>query len=179
MSVQAEWSGFYWEVAPGAVRPLGGLSAGQSLQVERNEDKEGEPATQVVSRELMTLDVDYVCARAATGEDPYEKFEDWRWMLGTYAPFYLGGKKFGCDLWMLKDVKLSDMALDNLGRALSATISLSFEEYAEDESGLKAESTSGWLGAGLMEQRKLSETALGVGPSQSQRAGKMPSNPGM
>ena len=64
------------------------------------------------------------------------------------------------------------------GRWLSATITLAFEEYAEDESGLKIDrrEVSG-LRPGLTTQTV--STAVSVGPTDAQRAGKMPTNPGM
>ena len=180
MGLQAEWNGMRFEVAPGAVRPVSSLSTSRSISVERNEDKEGEPATQTVAYDLQTLEVEYVVARAATGEDPRAVYGRWWAMPGVYAPFYLGGRKFGADLFMLSSVSAQDVQLGPAGEWLSCTISLSFEEYAVDESGLKVDSREDAtaLRAGVTAASPVA-SALSVGPTEAQRQGKMPTNPGM
>lgn len=178
MAVQAEWNGFRWMVQPGAVRPISDISATRSVSVERNEDKEGEPATQTVALDLMTIDVSYTCARGATGSDPRAEYGFFRDNVGVYAPFYLNGRKFMGDLFLLKSASPSNVMLKPDGQWLSCDIKLSFEEYAEDASGLKTEKTViGGLTPGVMEQT--STSAVSVGPSDAQKAGKMPANPGM
>lgn len=178
MSVQAEWNGFVWEIRPGCARPITSLDSSRSVSVERNEDKEGEPATQTVALDLMTIDLTYDAVRAATGRDPRDEYGEWWRNVGVYAPFYLNGRKYMGDLFLLKSAKPSDVVLDSEGAWLKATISLSFEEYAEDASGLKLESREiGGLSPGIYEQTVTS--AVSVGPSEAQRAGKMPTNPGM
>ena len=178
MSVQAEWNGFTWKVEPGCVRPIGSIDGNRSVSVERNEDKEGEPATQAVALDLMTFTVSYTASLAATGRDPRDEYGEWWRNVGIYAPFYLNGRKYLGDLFLLKSAKASDHLLAADGSWLAATIELSFEEYAEDASGLKLDKrdVSG-LTPGVMTQT--STSALDVGPSDSQKAGKMPSNPGM
>lgn len=178
MATQAEWNGFRWGVEPGCVRPIKDISANRSVSVERNEDKEGEPATQTVALDLMTIDLSYSAVLSATGRDPRDEYGEWWRNVGVFAPFYLNGRKFLGDLFLLKSAAPSDVILGPDGRWLSATITLAFEEYAEDESGLKLEKreVSG-LRAGFAGQA--AETALSVGPTDAQRAGKMPSNPGM
>lgn len=178
MGLQAEWNGMRFEVAPGNVRPIGSLSTTRGVSVERNQDKEGEPATQTVALDLMTLDVSYTAVQSATGENPRGTYGTWWRYVGTYAPFFLGGRKFMADLFMLKSCNMSDAVVDGRGEIVSCTIELSFEEYAEDESGLKTEKTviSG-LTPGVMTASAAS--ALSVGPTEAQRQGKMPTNPGM
>ena len=179
MGLQAEWNGMRFEVAPGSVRPVSSLSTSRGISVERNEDKEGEPATQAIAFELQTVDLSYTVARSATGEDPRAVYGSWWGMPGIYAPLYVGGRQFGSCLFMLSKVSASDVTLDNAGEWLACTIQLSFEEYAEDESGLKVDkrADSGALRSGLTTQSATS--AVDVGPSDAQRQGKMPSNPGM
>ena len=174
MAVQAEWNGFLWQIGPGLSCPISDLSTSRSVSVERNEDKEGEPATQTVAHDLITVDITYQEARVATGRDPFETYHGWWYWVGTYAPLYMHGEKFLVDLLMLKSVTPSDVILAPDGSWLSCSIQLSFEEYAEDESGLKLDKREGVLSAGQTEQ-----TAVDVGPSASQMAGKIPANPGM
>ncbi|OUO32245.1 hypothetical protein [Olsenella sp. An293] len=178
MATQAEWNGFTWGVAPGCVRPIKQLDSNRSVSVERNEDKEGEPATQTVAMDLMTLDLSYTAALSATGRDPRDEYGEWWRNVSVYAPFYLNGRRFMADLFMLKSAAPSDILLGPDGQWLSATITLSFEEYAEDESGLKLDKREiAGLTPGVMTQTVA--TAVSVGPSDAQRQGKMPSNPGM
>lgn len=174
----AEWNGFVWEVGPGCVRPITSLESSRSVSVERNEDKEGEPATQTVALDLMTIDLTYEAVLSATGRDPRDEYGEWWRNVGVYAPFYLGGRKYLGDLFLLKSASPSDVVLDSQGRWLKATIKLGFEEYAEDASGLKTEKTviSG-LTPGIYQQT--ASSAVDVGPSDAQRQGKMPENTGM
>lgn len=178
MATQAEWNGFTWCVRPGCVRPITSLGSSRSVSVERNEDKEGEPATQTVALDLMTIDVEYTASLAATGRDPRDEYGEWWRNVGTYAPFYLNGRKYLGDLFMLRSASPSDVVLASDGSWLSATISLAFEEYAEDASGLKLEKREiGGLNPGIATQTAAS--AVSVGPTEAQRQGRMPENPGM
>lgn len=178
MGVQAEWSGMRFEVAPGSVRPFNSISGKRSVKVERNDDKEGQPATQTVALDLMTLDVEYTVVRSATGEDPRSVYGAWWRLVGTYAPFYLGGRAFMAEQFLLVSADCSDVEVDGHGNVTAITISLSFEEYAEDASGLKAETGKAMsLTKGIWEQTATS--AVDVGPTDRQRLGMMPDNPGM
>lgn len=178
MATQAEWNGFRWGVEPGCVRPITDISSERSVSVERNEDKEGEPATQTVALDLMTIELSYTAAVGATGRDPRDEYGEWWRSVGTFAPFYLNGRKYMGDLFLLKSAAPSDVVLGPDGRWLSATISLSFEEYAEDESGLKLDKREvAGLTPGITTQT--AATAVSVGPTDAQRQGKMPTNPGM
>lgn len=175
---QAEWSGMVFEVSPGAIRPISTLSAKRSVSVERNEDKEGQPATQSVALDLMTIDVEYDIVRSASGEDPRSVYGAWWNLVGTYAPFYVGGRKFMGDLFLLKSADVSDIEMNTSGEWVMCSIKLQFEEYAVDASGLKkTKGADTSLRAGIMQQT--ASTAVAVGPTDEQRAGKMPGNPGM
>ena len=178
MAVQAEWNGFQWKVEPGCVRPIGDIDGNRSVSVERNEEKEGEPATQTVALDLMTFTVTYTASLGGTGRDPRDEYGEWWRNVGVYAPFYLNGRKYLGGLFMLKTAKASDIQLGADGRWLTASIELSFEEYTEEPSGLKAEKNEiAGLTPGIYEQTATS--AIDVGPSDLQKQGKMPSNPGM
>lgn len=160
------------------MRPISSIDSSRSVSVERNDDKEGEPATQTVALDLMTISVSYEAAWSATGRDPRDEYGEWWRNVGVYAPFYLNGRKYLGDLFMLMSAKPSDVVLDNSGQWVKATIELEFEEYSEDASGLKSDKTViDGLRAGQYEQTATS--AVDVGPSDSQKASKMPSNPGM
>lgn len=139
MGVQAQWSTMRWEVSPERVKTLGELSASRSVTVERNDDKEGEPATQTVALDLMTVSLSYDVYRSALGSDPRREYGKWWELVGTHAPFFLGGQKFMADSLLLLDAKASNIVCNSTGHVLSLTIDLEFEEYAEDASGLKTE----------------------------------------
>ena len=178
MGVQAEWSGMRWEISPDQIKPLESIAAKRSVSVERNEEKEGEPATQTVAFDLMTIDVDYTVNRGATGEDPRSVYGAWWRLVGTYAPFYLGGRKFLGDLFLLTSADCSDIIMDGSGNFQECKITLKFEEYAQEASGLKAQKGAATdLKPGIFEQTATS--AVGVGPSTSQAAGKIPTTAGL
>lgn len=74
--------------------------------------------------------------------NPRKEITDWENIKasGTPYPFILGNKSLGSNKWLLKDVSVSDMNIDNAGKILSATLNLKFEEYVRP--GSKSNSSS-------------------------------------
>ena len=138
--IQAQWHDMTWEMSMERVRALTSLSTSIGLDIEKNDDSEGAPPTQVVRRKLQTLDIEYT-VNAATGVDPRSEYGAWwnRVTAGIHAPFYLGGQQFcACD-YLLTEASFAPPIINADGRVVEASISVKFEEYSEDPSGLKAD----------------------------------------
>lgn len=174
MAVQAAWHTLSWGYSPARVISVESFSTGRSVSVERNADKEGEPATQTVAFDLQTLSFSYTL-NATAGCSPYSEYNDARACLGIHAPFYLGGKRFPADEMLLKSVNTKDWVFGARGEAISVTVDVEFEEYAEDASGLKTEKGNATsLRPGMSSPAPSS--ALNVGPTQAQRLSMLSSN---
>ena len=176
MATQISWHTFSWGYSAGCIRSIDDLSTSRSIDVERNEDKEGEPATQSVALSLADLSFSYTVATAAGG-NPRSEFAAINNCLGVHAPLYLNGSRFPVNELLLKSVDASDWVLDGSGRAVSVNISLKFEEYAVDASGLKVSSIekNSALRPGVQTAPRVS-SALSVGASPAQKASRISAN---
>ena len=140
MAVQAQWHTMTWKMDSSEVRQLESFSTSRELDVEKNEDSEGQPPTQDVRLKLRPLDFSYTVSPVA-GIDPKEEYEKWDAIIaeGIHAPFYLEGSQFGdCD-FLLNKIALEAVKINPEGKITEGKISLTFEEYAEEESGKKAD----------------------------------------
>ncbi len=176
MATQIAWHEFEWGYDAAHVRSVEGLSTGRGVSVDRNADKEGEPATQTVALDLVTLSFSYTLMLAA-GCSPRAEYEAINECLGVHAPLYLNGSRLLANEMMLKSVDASDWLLDGNGRPVSVKVSVKFEEYAEDASGLKLNKVerAGALRPGVQLQPER-QSALDVGATASQKASRSPAN---
>lgn len=176
MGVQISWNTYVWGYSPDAIRSVNGLSVSTSVDVERNEEKDGQSATQTVALALATLSFSYD-AVASAGVNPRSEYEYISSCIGIHAPLYMNGKRFVCKEMMLKSVDASDWILDAKGRAISVKISLKFEEYAEEASGLKKQKTvkASALRPGI-KKNVGATSALSVGPTATKKMKLAPKN---
>ena len=156
MSVMASWNGKTWGVSPERIAALNGVSSSVELDTENSDDKAGSPATKTKALKLQSMSFDFDLA-VAVGCDVRGEYESWTALVGQYAPFYLGGTRFGPANLQLTGVSLSDTTVDNLGRILKGKITINLTEYAEEASSKKA--TAGKLvpGWGLQRSRPAPE----------------------
>lgn len=140
MATQAEWNGVKFEVWPSFVRPIESLDTSLGIEFERNEDTEGQPATQITRRKLQTISLTY---KSILGlwVDPKLDLDCWNWHIvnGFYAPFYLNGQDLYGRNFIITKADMSSSYIDPQGRILYADFSLEFEEYAEEARGLKVD----------------------------------------
>lgn len=176
MGVQISWNGMKWGYDAKCIRSVEDLTADRGISVERNEDKEGQPATQTVALDLATVSFSYTVSKAAGGK-PRQEYGSIFKALGVHAPLYLNGKRFAVKEMMLKSVSSSDWVLSAKGEPLSVKIAVTFEEYATDKSGLKKDkiTRASALRPGVKKAAKTT-SALRVGASSSAKAKKAPKN---
>ena len=179
MSVMASWNGKTWGVSPERIAALNGVSASVELDTENSDDKAGSPATKTKALKLQSMSFDFDLG-VAVGCDVRGEYESWTALVGQYAPFYLGGTRFGPANLQLTGVSLGDTTVDNFGRILKGKITINLTEFAEEASSKKA--TAGSSNGGSSSPAGVSTgvgprlSAITVGASSSDKAAKKPNN---
>lgn len=176
MAIMAKWGGKSWEVSRRKIAALNGVTASVELDTENNDDKAGSPSTKTKALKLQTFNFDFELASVA-GCDVRKEYESWTALVGQYAPFYLGGRRFGPPKLQLTGVSLGDTTVDNIGRILMGKISITLTEFAEEASSKKA-STGGSSksAAGVSTGVGSRLSAVSVGASSSDKAARKPNN---
>lgn len=129
MSYQARWGPKGFIISQDKIVPLLDLSTSLELKKDNGNDTSGTEPTNTRGRELrpMSFSVPYY---AAVGVDPRDQIRQWEAELGNAYPFLVEGKVFGAEKMMLTKVSTSDIKLSNSGKFLSATVSITLEEYS-------------------------------------------------
>mgnify|MGYP000387098397 CR=1 FL=1 len=132
MSVMASWNGKTWGISPERIAALNGVSASVELDTENSDDKAGSPATKTKALKLQSMSFDFDLG-VAVGCDVRGEYESWTALVGQYAPFYLGGTRFGPANLQLTGVSLGDTTVDNFGRILKGKITINLGAQSEKE----------------------------------------------
>lgn len=184
MSLIAKWNGIEWEVSRNRVAALNSISTAVELDTSTNSDAAGSPPQNTKALKAQKFNLDYAVAYAI-GTDPRAEYDKCVAKIGEYAPFFLGGKQFGADKMQLVSVKIANSQINDKGVILSATISLSFAEYAPEASAKKAtsgsttsssSSSSGKMSAIQTRVNNYTGSALSVGATTEDKAAKKPNN---
>ena len=130
MGYMAQWGSKAFVISPTKVAALEGLETTLTLKEDRENDTSGTQPTNTRGRELrpITFKVKYL---AAAGVNPREQVESWEAELGKAYPLIIGGKRFGAAKMKLKQVKTNEIMLSNSGGFISATVSITLEEYSD------------------------------------------------
>jgi hypothetical protein len=205
MAVMASWNGKRWEVSPSRITAIEGFSTGYKLKNTSNTDSEGKAPSDVRGLDLMQLSFTTHISDAV-GVDVRAEIDSWAALIGESAPFILGDKQFGESDFRLTQMGLSGTVLDDFGRIREAGLSMQFEEYAGEAAKDKPKSTPGTAkaaatpGVAAAAPQKISpgatvvaealaadssaglsatKSAMGIGPTSSDKAAKKPDNPQM
>lgn len=175
--IMASWNGKTWSVNSAQIKHLGDISASLELEVETNDDKEGSPPTKTMNLKAQEFSFQFL-ANSYAGVDPREEFESWKELVGKYAPFYLGAKRFGPQNVQLIKTELSNGQINDFGELYSAEISVSFQEYAPEAAKDKetVETSSATSAAGLQSISESVTSAVDVGASTADKAAKKVTN---
>lgn len=130
MAYMARWGPKGFLVSTAGIAVLADLSTSLSLKKDSENDTSGTPPTNTRGRELrpMSFKVDYY---RAAGMDPRDQIRQWEAELGNAYPLFIEGERFGEEKMMLTQVSTSDIKLSNTGKFLSASVSITLEEFAE------------------------------------------------
>jgi len=193
MAVMAEWLTKKWEVSPERIAALENLTTSYKLKANTNNDAAGKPSTNLRVKELQKVSLDTLLSDSV-GINILTELTEWEALIGQSGPLIIGGRKFGPDKFMLMQIDVSGVRLDDSGRFRIAKIKLSFQEDAPE--AVKAKPNTGATGTGngaktapgvsgienrLKNGSANSETksALGIGPSTGDKAALKPSNANM
>lgn len=140
MSLQAQWHDATFETTPDRIHTFGEIKGSMGLDIEKTEDAEGEPPEEPARRKLIEFTVEFSFTQAAA-IDPMAEITAWQGRLnqGIHAPFYLGGEKFLADEFILMSFDFTLGHINVEGKPLTGDITLKFQEYAEEENGLKTD----------------------------------------
>jgi hypothetical protein len=131
--IQASWHKRKFKIDKKHILTLEELSSSWGIITDTVETKHDEKI-KVKGRSLQT--VSFVAnVNLATGIKPEAEMNAWVKLVGTSAPLYIGGRRFGPKYLMLKQCDGGDYILDNFGRIVSVALTLSF---VEDRDGLRA-----------------------------------------
>lgn len=137
MSYMAQWGPKAFLVSAGVALPLEKFSATRTAKTEKLNSDDGSDRTIIKGIEPESVTLETTALRAA-GVDPMKQIEEWKALVGHTASLYLGGVKFGKNMFYLKSVGTSDFLQTNAGKLLQAKISLTFDEYLTDNVYLTA-----------------------------------------
>lgn len=133
-----------FEVSSNKVYTFDDLQFGSALESEKQDNPGTKPKTYIKGPDLSSLSFK-ITVNTNLGLDPRNEVGDWLKLKndGKPYPFIVGGRPFGANQWLLKDVQVSDTKIDNVGNFTAATIALSFEEYVFAGSAKEAASSKG------------------------------------
>ena len=140
MAVIAEWHDKKWEVSDKKVLALQGLSFSYTQVAETNDSTEDKKTTNHRGTELFPLTFT-TTLHAGAGVDIWAEIESWEALVTKVEYFYLGGKKLGPMLQLMK-VGVNIDQMDDLGRLRLATLSFEFKEYNKDTTSVKVDTSA-------------------------------------
>lgn len=126
----ASFANKVFEVSSDKIHTFDDLQFGTGLETEKQDNPGAKPKTYIKGPGLNTLSIK-IKASVDMGLDPRAEIGSWMMLKDTKKPypFIIGGKPFGSARWLLTDVQVADTKIDNEGKFLEASLSLSFEEY--------------------------------------------------
>lgn len=150
MSTQAKWLNEWWGVTDNRVRSLESFDT--SCGVKLNVDDEAQTC-KIAGYELEVISVNFIIS-VVTGGKPRAEFEELKSKIGKYAPFYLGGKRWGPQYFKLLKVSTNEIVMNNSGDWLKISVVAEFMEYDLPNS-------NGKTGSGKdAEKKTVSETKI-------------------
>lgn len=141
MSYMARWGPKGFLVSPTKIVTLDDLNTSVSLKSDSENDTSGTSPTNTRGLLLQPVSFSVTYIRAA-GTNPRAQLDEWNNLVGQSNPLYIGGKRFGPNSLLLKQVDASDFVFSPNGEILSVTISISLEEESEGKTSKLTESTA-------------------------------------
>ena len=141
MSYMARWGPKGFLVSPTKIVTLEDLKTSVSLKSDSENDTSGTSPTNTRGLLMQPVSFSVTYIRAA-GTNPRAQLDEWESLVGQSNPLYIGGKRFGPNSLILKQVDAADFVLSPNGEILSVTISISLEEESEGKTSKLTESTA-------------------------------------
>lgn len=131
MKYMAQWGPKAFLVTPGVFLPIEKMSSQRKAKTEKLNADDTSDKTVIKGLEPKTVTLDTICLSAA-GIDPLKQIEEWEALTGHTASLYIGGVKFCQNMMYLDNVNSSEFVFNNNGKILQVKLSLTFNEYLED-----------------------------------------------
>lgn len=127
MATVAKWGSHKFTLSKNLVNPIRDFTTSYTIKEDSDTDTSGTKKTNTRGRamEEPSFSVDYI---AALGASPRNDFTAWRKDIGKRNYLYIGGTKYGTNLFELKTADISDLVLDGKGRTVKVTVTLKFLE---------------------------------------------------
>lgn len=137
----AKWGNKGFIIRPDRIVPLLGMSTALARKQDTGNDTSGTPTTNTRGMELqsITLETRYV---AAANNDIAGQIADWKAQFNEKFPLYINGKQFGPKLLELSRVDVADVTFDNLGRMLTADVTITLQEYSPPTTTVSSKQTT-------------------------------------
>lgn len=177
--VMASWQDKEFEVSAKKIQALNSITLERELETETNDDKAGSSPTKTSTYKLQKFSVDFKVTGYA-GVDVRTEFDSWCDLVGQYAPFYLGVRRWGPPNVQLIKVSLSEATLNDWGDILIGKITCDFQEYAPEASKDKeTPETSGKnvRSAVVQSDGSQTESAADIGASSEDKIKMAPTSP--
>lgn len=166
--VQAQFDNMIWWMSSESIRSLGNVGVSRELDIEKNEDAEGQPPSQTVRMKLEEVTIEYTVSRAA-GVDPMSEYAEWsnRMGAGVHAPIYFNGWRWLLPEFIVTKVDYDCEQIDGNGRMITATLKITFQEFRMEGSLIAEKSHYVTVTPGVMDYRgNERESALRVTADQ-------------
>lgn len=142
MAYMASWGPMGFLVSPQKIIALENFTTSVTLKEDSENDTSGTPPTNTRGRQLIPMSFSETC-HASAGVDPLARYSLWSSLIGNAYPLLIGGKRIGPARMKLKNVAMSDTAFTVSGDFIQATISITLEEWSEENtSALLEEETA-------------------------------------
>ena len=132
MSYMAQWGPKGFLVSPSQIIALENLTTSVSIKTDSENDTSGTSPTNTRGLELQPVSFS-TTYRKATGSDPLAQWNEWKGLVGSKYPLYLGGKRFGPASLILQSIGTGEVILSDSGEITSLTINFTFEEDANGQ----------------------------------------------
>lgn len=141
MATMAKWGSKKWSVSSTKIIALEDLAFSYTQIADENDSTEDKSTTNSRGTELFPLSFTTKLV-AGTGVDVRQEIKSWKALVTKTNYFYLNGKKLFPKMLQLRQVSVSDVTLDNLGRMRTAKLSFTFKEYDKKTTSVKVTSSA-------------------------------------
>jgi len=118
LAVIATWRGKTWEVSPKKIMALEALATSYELEIDSGV---------VLGKKTQELTLTTAIS-AAAGLNVRSEIDSWSALVGQTGPLIIGEKRFGPAKVKLIKFAVTDILLDDIGRVVMATLSMTYNE---------------------------------------------------
>lgn len=160
--VMAYWNGMQWVVSGQQIAYLESLATSFEIETETNADKDGNTASETVSRKLIELSLETTYMVETGTKDVRGMIDKWSGLIGKASPFILGNKTFCSEKMQLLSVNVSDVRLSPKGVMMGVKLSFKFREFKEPEKNTTTSTSTSAVNVGATKNDKSSKKTVSI-----------------